>query len=34
MLTAEKVRAALEELAPTQEKVDRAVKAAVEVANP
>jgi predicted nucleotidyltransferase len=31
---AEKVRSALEELSPTQEKVDRAVKAAVEVANP
>jgi predicted nucleotidyltransferase len=34
MLTAEKVRAALEELAPTQEKVDRAVKAAIEIAQP
>lgn len=34
MLTAEKVRAALEELAPTQEKVDLAVKTAVEVAQP
>jgi predicted nucleotidyltransferase len=34
MLTAEKVRAALEELAPTQEKVDRAVKLAVEIAQP
>jgi predicted nucleotidyltransferase len=34
MLTADKVRAALEELAPTQEKVDLAVKAAVEVAQP
>ena len=34
MLTAEKVRAALQELAPTQEKVDLAVKTAVEVAQP
>jgi uncharacterized protein len=34
MLTAEKVRAALEELSPTQEKVDRAVQLAVEVAQP
>ena len=34
MLTAEKVRAVLEELAPTQEKVDLAVKVAVEVARP
>jgi predicted nucleotidyltransferase len=34
MLTAEKVRAALEELAPTQEKVDLAVKMAIEVAQP
>src|SRR5271165_6207740 len=34
METAEKVRAALEELAPTQEKVDLAVKTAVEVAQP
>jgi predicted nucleotidyltransferase len=34
MLTAEKVRAALEELAPTQAKVDHAVKLAVEVAQP
>jgi predicted nucleotidyltransferase len=34
MLTAEKVRAALEELAPTQEKVDRAVKLAVETTQP
>ncbi len=34
MTTAEKVRAALEALAPTQEKVDRAVKAAVDVARP
>jgi predicted nucleotidyltransferase len=34
MLTAEKVRAALEELAPTQEKVDLAVKTAVEIAQP
>ncbi|MGA3373537.1 MAG: nucleotidyltransferase domain-containing protein [Terracidiphilus sp.] len=34
MLTAEKVRAALEELTPTQEKVDRAVKLAVEIAQP
>ena len=31
---AEKVRAALEALAPTQEKVDLAVKAAIEVASP
>jgi uncharacterized protein len=31
---ADKVRAALEALAPTQEKVDLAVKAAVEVAQP
>lgn len=34
MLTAEKARAALEELAPTQEKVNLAVKTAVEVAQP
>ncbi len=34
MLTAEIVRAALEELAPTQEKVDRAVQLAVEIAQP
>ena len=34
MLTAEKVRAVLEELAPTQEKIDLAVKVAVEVARP
>jgi predicted nucleotidyltransferase len=34
MLTAEKVRAALEELAPTQEKVDLAVRTAVEIAQP
>jgi predicted nucleotidyltransferase len=34
MLTADKVRAALEELAPTQEKVDLAVRTAVEVAQP
>jgi predicted nucleotidyltransferase len=34
MLTAEKVRAALEELAPTQEKVDLAVKTAIEIAQP
>ena len=34
MLTAERVRAALEELAPTQEKVDLAVKTAVEMAQP
>jgi predicted nucleotidyltransferase len=34
MLTADKVRAALEELAPTQEKVDLAVKTAIEVAQP
>jgi len=34
MLAAEKVRAALEELSPTQEKVDLAVKTAVEIAQP
>ena len=34
MLIAEKVRAALETLAPTQEKVDLAVKTAVEIARP
>jgi predicted nucleotidyltransferase len=34
MLTVEKVRAALEALSPTQEKVDLAVKTAVEVAQP
>jgi predicted nucleotidyltransferase len=34
MLTAEKVRAALEALAPTQEKVDLAVQTAVEIAKP
>src|SRR5208282_4252934 len=34
METAEKVRAALEALAPTQEKVDLAVKTAVEIAQP
>ena len=34
MLTADKVRAALEALAPTQEKVDLAVRTAVEVAQP
>ena len=34
MLTAEKVRAALEALSPTQEKVDLAVKAVVEIARP
>jgi len=34
MLTAEKVRAALEDLSPTQEKVDLAVKTAVGVAQP
>lgn len=34
MQTAERVRAALEELAPTQGKVDLAVKTAVEVAQP
>lgn len=34
MLTAEKVRAALEELTPTQEKVDRAVQLAVETTQP
>ncbi len=33
-MTAEKVRAALEALRPTQEKVDLAVKTAVEVAHP
>ena len=32
MLTAEKVRAALEELSPTQAKVDLAVKTAVDIA--
>jgi predicted nucleotidyltransferase len=34
MLTSDQVRAALEALAPTQEKVDLAVKTAVEVAKP
>ncbi|MGD0729679.1 MAG: nucleotidyltransferase domain-containing protein [Terracidiphilus sp.] len=34
MLTADKVRAALEELSPTQEKVDLAVKLAVEITQP
>jgi predicted nucleotidyltransferase len=34
MLTADKVRAALEALTPTQEKVDLAVKTAVEIAQP
>ena len=34
MLTADKVRAALDTLAPTQEKVDLAVKTAVEIAQP
>ena len=34
MLTAERVRAALEALSPTQEKVDLAVKTAVEIARP
>ena len=34
MLTAEKVRAVLETLSPTQEKVDLAVKTAVEIAQP
>jgi predicted nucleotidyltransferase len=34
MLTAEQVRSALEELSPTQEKVDLAVKMAVEIAQP
>jgi predicted nucleotidyltransferase len=34
MLTAEKVRAVLEELAPTKEKVDLAVKTAIEIARP
>jgi predicted nucleotidyltransferase len=34
MLTADKVRAVLETLSPTQEKVDLAVKTAVEIAQP
>lgn len=34
MLTAEVVRAALEELSPTQEKVDLAVKTAIDLAQP
>jgi predicted nucleotidyltransferase len=34
MTTADKVRAALEALAPTQDKVDLAVKTVVEVAKP
>ena len=34
MLTAEKVRAVLETLSPTQEKVDLAVKTAVEIEQP
>jgi predicted nucleotidyltransferase len=34
MLTAEKVRAVLEELAPTKKKVDLAVKTAIEIARP
>jgi uncharacterized protein len=34
MLTKEQVRAALEALSPTKEKVDMAVKAAVEIAQP
>jgi len=34
VLTAEKVRAALEELSPTQEIVDRAVQLAVEITQP
>lgn len=34
MLTSDQVRAALEALAPTQEKVDLAVKTAVEIAKP
>lgn len=34
MLTAEKVRAALENLRPTQEKVDQAVRATIEIAQP
>jgi predicted nucleotidyltransferase len=34
MLTADEVRAALETLSPTQEKIDLAVKTAVEVAQP
>ncbi len=34
MLTTERVRAALENLRPTQEKVDVAVKIAIEIAKP
>jgi len=34
MLTAERVREVLEELSPTQEKVDRAVRLAVELTQP
>ena len=34
MLAADKVRSALEALSPTQEKVDLAVKTAVEIARP
>ena len=34
MLTADKVRAALETLSPTQEKVDLAVRTVVEIAQP
>ena len=34
MLTAEKVRAALDALAPTKDKVDLAVKTAIEIAQP
>jgi len=34
MLTADKVRVALEALSPTQEKVDLAVKTAIEIAQP
>jgi predicted nucleotidyltransferase len=34
MLTAEKVRAVLDTFSPTQEKVDLAVKTAIEVAHP
>jgi predicted nucleotidyltransferase len=34
MLTAEKVRALLEKRAPTQEKIDLAVKTAIEISNP
>jgi uncharacterized protein len=34
MLTEQQVRAVLETLSPTQEKVDQAVRAAIEVAHP